>query len=60
MVSEKYFILHSVRSRKDLKDLFDTYAVPCNRLDSDSVPLYTSLKIDENTNGLQPDLGKMN
>nr|XP_034993797.1 1-phosphatidylinositol 4,5-bisphosphate phosphodiesterase epsilon-1 isoform X2 [Zootoca vivipara] len=46
----------SVRSRKDLKDLFDVYAVPCNRLGSDSVPLYTSLKIDENTNGLQPDL----
>ncbi|XP_066475456.1 1-phosphatidylinositol 4,5-bisphosphate phosphodiesterase epsilon-1 [Tiliqua scincoides] len=46
----------SVRSRKDLKDLFDIYAVPCNRLGSDSVPLYTSLKIDENTNGLQPDL----
>ncbi|XP_053161906.1 1-phosphatidylinositol 4,5-bisphosphate phosphodiesterase epsilon-1 isoform X2 [Hemicordylus capensis] len=47
----------SVRSRKDLKDLFDIYAVPCNRLGSDSAPLYTSLKIDENTNGLQPDLG---
>ncbi|XP_042312772.1 1-phosphatidylinositol 4,5-bisphosphate phosphodiesterase epsilon-1 isoform X3 [Sceloporus undulatus] len=46
----------SVRSRKDLKDLFDVYAVPCNRLGSDSAPLYTSLKIDENMNGLQPDL----
>ncbi|XP_061491487.1 1-phosphatidylinositol 4,5-bisphosphate phosphodiesterase epsilon-1 isoform X2 [Rhineura floridana] len=46
----------SVRSRKDLKDLFDIYAIPCNRLGSDSAPLYTSLKIDENTNGLQPDL----
>ncbi|KAL7990471.1 hypothetical protein Chor_013901 [Crotalus horridus] len=46
----------SVRSRKDLKDLFDTYAIPCNRLSPDSAPLYTSLKIDENTNGLQPDL----
>ncbi|XP_025047490.1 1-phosphatidylinositol 4,5-bisphosphate phosphodiesterase epsilon-1 isoform X2 [Alligator sinensis] len=46
----------SVRSRKDLKDLFDVYAVPCNRLDSDSTPLYTNLKIDENTSGLQPDL----
>ncbi|XP_048361248.1 1-phosphatidylinositol 4,5-bisphosphate phosphodiesterase epsilon-1 isoform X3 [Sphaerodactylus townsendi] len=45
----------SVRSRKDLKDLFDMYAVPCSRLGSDSVPLYTSLKIDENTNGFQPD-----
>ncbi|XP_062988959.1 1-phosphatidylinositol 4,5-bisphosphate phosphodiesterase epsilon-1 isoform X2 [Elgaria multicarinata webbii] len=46
----------SVRSRKDLKELFDVYAVPCNRLGSESAPLYTSLKIDENTNGLQPDL----
>uniref|UniRef100_A0A670ZJ72 Phosphoinositide phospholipase C n=1 Tax=Pseudonaja textilis TaxID=8673 RepID=A0A670ZJ72_PSETE len=46
----------SVRSRKDLKDLFDTYAIPCNRLRPDSAPLYTSLKIEENTNGLQPDL----
>ncbi|XP_063163477.1 1-phosphatidylinositol 4,5-bisphosphate phosphodiesterase epsilon-1 isoform X2 [Candoia aspera] len=46
----------SVRSRKDLKDLFDIYAIPCNRLSPDSAPLYTSLKIDENTNGLQPDL----
>uniref|UniRef100_A0A8D0GBT1 Phosphoinositide phospholipase C n=1 Tax=Sphenodon punctatus TaxID=8508 RepID=A0A8D0GBT1_SPHPU len=46
----------SVRSRKDLKDLFDVYAVPCNRSGSDSAPLYTRLKIDENTSGLQPDL----
>ncbi|XP_044276579.1 1-phosphatidylinositol 4,5-bisphosphate phosphodiesterase epsilon-1 isoform X1 [Varanus komodoensis] len=46
----------SVRSRKDLKDLFDVYTIPCNRLSAESVPLYTSLKIDENTNGLQPDL----
>ncbi|XP_076981516.1 1-phosphatidylinositol 4,5-bisphosphate phosphodiesterase epsilon-1 [Tamandua tetradactyla] len=46
----------SVRSRKDLKDLFDIYAVPCNRLGSESVPLYTNLTIDENTSGLQPDL----
>uniref|UniRef100_A0A8C3ISJ8 Phosphoinositide phospholipase C n=1 Tax=Chrysemys picta bellii TaxID=8478 RepID=A0A8C3ISJ8_CHRPI len=46
----------SVRSRKDLKDLFDVYAVPCNRSGSDSTPLYTNLKIDENTSGLQPDL----
>ncbi|XP_015262131.1 PREDICTED: 1-phosphatidylinositol 4,5-bisphosphate phosphodiesterase epsilon-1 isoform X2 [Gekko japonicus] len=46
----------SVRSRKDLKDLFDMYAVPCSRLGSDSAPVYTSLKIDEYSNGLQPDL----
>nr|XP_020819726.1 1-phosphatidylinositol 4,5-bisphosphate phosphodiesterase epsilon-1 isoform X2 [Phascolarctos cinereus] len=46
----------SVRSRKDLKDLFDVYAVPCSRLGSESVPLYTNLRIDENTSGLQPDL----
>ncbi|XP_036903291.1 1-phosphatidylinositol 4,5-bisphosphate phosphodiesterase epsilon-1 isoform X1 [Sturnira hondurensis] len=46
----------SVRSRKDLKDLFDLYAVPCNRLGSESTPLYTNLTIDENTSGLQPDL----
>ncbi|XP_077206413.1 1-phosphatidylinositol 4,5-bisphosphate phosphodiesterase epsilon-1 isoform X2 [Paroedura picta] len=46
----------SVRSRKDLKDLFDMYAVPCSRLGSDSAPVYTSLKIDEHSNGLQPDL----
>ncbi|XP_044521631.1 1-phosphatidylinositol 4,5-bisphosphate phosphodiesterase epsilon-1 isoform X1 [Gracilinanus agilis] len=46
----------SVRSRKDLKDLFDVYAVPCSRSGSDSIPLYTNLRIDENTSGLQPDL----
>ena len=50
----------SVRSRKDLKDLFDLYAVPCNRLGSESAPLYTNLTIDENTSGLQPDLGLCN
>ncbi|XP_074152018.1 1-phosphatidylinositol 4,5-bisphosphate phosphodiesterase epsilon-1 isoform X3 [Sminthopsis crassicaudata] len=46
----------SVRSRKDLKDLFDIYAVPCSRSGSESVPLYTNLRIEENTSGLQPDL----
>ncbi|XP_029466577.1 1-phosphatidylinositol 4,5-bisphosphate phosphodiesterase epsilon-1 [Rhinatrema bivittatum] len=46
----------SVRSRKDLKELFDVYAVACNRSGSESVPLYTNLTIDENTSGLQPDL----
>lgn len=50
----------SVRSRKDLKDLFDLYAVPCNRSGSESAPLYTNLTIDENTSGLQPDLGLCN
>lgn len=48
---------HSVRSRKDLKDLFDVYAVPCNRSGLEPAPLYTNLKIDENSSGFQPDLG---
>ncbi|NXJ67513.1 PLCE1 phosphodiesterase, partial [Rostratula benghalensis] len=46
----------SVRSRKDLKDLFDVYAVPCNRSGLEPAPLYTHLKIDENSSGFQPDL----
>ncbi|KAM4774396.1 1-phosphatidylinositol 4,5-bisphosphate phosphodiesterase epsilon-1 isoform 3-T3 [Cyanocitta cristata] len=46
----------SVRSRKDLKDLFDVYAVPCNRSGLEPTPLYTNLKIDENSSGFQPDL----
>ncbi|XP_053307254.1 1-phosphatidylinositol 4,5-bisphosphate phosphodiesterase epsilon-1 isoform X2 [Spea bombifrons] len=46
----------SVRSRKDLKDLFDLYAVACNKMGSESVPLYTNLSIDENISGVQPDL----
>ncbi|KPP79148.1 1-phosphatidylinositol 4,5-bisphosphate phosphodiesterase epsilon-1-like [Scleropages formosus] len=46
----------SIRSRKDLKDLFDAYAVPCSRSASESAPLYTSLKIDDRITGLQPDL----
>uniref|UniRef100_A0A8V0ZJA1 Phosphoinositide phospholipase C n=1 Tax=Gallus gallus TaxID=9031 RepID=A0A8V0ZJA1_CHICK len=46
----------SVRSRKDLKDLFDVYAVPCNRSGLEPTPLYTNLKIDENSIGFQPDL----
>ncbi|XP_037134464.1 1-phosphatidylinositol 4,5-bisphosphate phosphodiesterase epsilon-1 isoform X4 [Syngnathus acus] len=44
----------SIRSRKDLKELFDTFAVPCGR--SESAPLYTSLKIDDRVVGLQPEL----
>ncbi|KAG8552291.1 hypothetical protein GDO81_004471 [Engystomops pustulosus] len=46
----------SVRSRKDLKDIFDIYAVACSRLGSESIPLYTNLKIDEHVSGVQPDL----
>ena len=48
---------YSVRSRKDLKDLFDVYAVPCNRSGLEPTPRYTNLKIDENSIGFQPDLG---
>lgn len=47
----------SIRSRKDMKELFDTYAVPCSRSGPDSVPLYTTLRIDDKLTGLQPDLG---
>ncbi|XP_073773922.1 1-phosphatidylinositol 4,5-bisphosphate phosphodiesterase epsilon-1 isoform X6 [Danio rerio] len=46
----------SIRSRKDLKELFDTYAVPCSRSGPESVPLYTTLRIDDKLTGLQPDL----
>ncbi|XP_041117060.1 1-phosphatidylinositol 4,5-bisphosphate phosphodiesterase epsilon-1-like isoform X3 [Polyodon spathula] len=46
----------SIRSRKDLKELFDTYAVPCNRSGSETAPLYTNLTIDDSITGLQPDL----
>uniref|UniRef100_H2TGF4 Phosphoinositide phospholipase C n=1 Tax=Takifugu rubripes TaxID=31033 RepID=H2TGF4_TAKRU len=46
----------SIRSRKDLKELFDTFAVPCIRSDPESVPLYTNLRIDDKDTGLQPDL----
>lgn len=49
--------MSSIRSRKDLKELFDTYAVPCSRSGPDSVPLYTTLRIDDKLTGLQPDLG---
>ena len=50
--------LHSIRSRKDLKELFDTFAVPCSRSNPESAPLYTNLTIDDKITGLQPDLGK--
>ncbi|KAJ8284855.1 hypothetical protein COCON_G00037050 [Conger conger] len=46
----------SIRSRKDLKDLFDAYAVPCSRSAPESAPLYTNLRIDDKITGLQPDL----
>ncbi|XP_070708116.1 1-phosphatidylinositol 4,5-bisphosphate phosphodiesterase epsilon-1 [Pempheris klunzingeri] len=46
----------SIRSRKDLKELFDTYAVPCSRTSPESAPLYTNLRIDDKDTGLQPDL----
>ncbi|KAJ8264365.1 hypothetical protein GJAV_G00148300 [Gymnothorax javanicus] len=46
----------SIRSRKDLKDLFDAYAVPCGRSAQDTTPLYTNLRIDDKITGLQPDL----
>ncbi|XP_058477625.1 1-phosphatidylinositol 4,5-bisphosphate phosphodiesterase epsilon-1 [Solea solea] len=46
----------SIRSRKDLKELFDTFAVPCSRSSSESAPLYTNLRIDDRDTGLQPDL----
>ncbi|XP_053720774.1 1-phosphatidylinositol 4,5-bisphosphate phosphodiesterase epsilon-1 isoform X1 [Synchiropus splendidus] len=47
----------SIRSRKDLKEVFDTFAVPCSRSSPESAPLYTSLRIDDkDPEGLQPDL----
>ncbi|KAL4640064.1 1-phosphatidylinositol 4,5-bisphosphate phosphodiesterase epsilon-1 [Arapaima gigas] len=46
----------SIRSRKDLKDLFDAYAVPCSHSAPESAPLYTNLRIDDRIIGLQPDL----
>ncbi|XP_061564651.1 1-phosphatidylinositol 4,5-bisphosphate phosphodiesterase epsilon-1 isoform X3 [Cololabis saira] len=46
----------SIRSRKDLKELFDTFAVPCNRACPESSPVYTNLRIDDRDSGLQPDL----
>ncbi|XP_026171257.1 1-phosphatidylinositol 4,5-bisphosphate phosphodiesterase epsilon-1 isoform X3 [Mastacembelus armatus] len=46
----------SIRSRKDLKELFDTFAVPCSRSSPESAPLFTNLRIDDKDTGLQPDL----
>uniref|UniRef100_A0A3B3CU13 Phosphoinositide phospholipase C n=1 Tax=Oryzias melastigma TaxID=30732 RepID=A0A3B3CU13_ORYME len=45
-----------IRSRKDLKELFDTFAVPCSRSCPESPPLYTKLRIDDSDTGLQSDL----
>lgn len=50
-------VVRSIRSRKDLKELFDTFAVPCSRAGPESAPLYTNLRIDDKDTGLQPDLG---
>ncbi|KAL2078220.1 hypothetical protein ACEWY4_025905 [Coilia grayii] len=47
----------SIRSRKDLKELFDTYAVPCTSSESSSPPpAYPNLKVEDKVTGLQPDL----
>ncbi|XP_072523775.1 1-phosphatidylinositol 4,5-bisphosphate phosphodiesterase epsilon-1 isoform X2 [Salminus brasiliensis] len=56
MLSDSIMSFIDIRSRKDLKELFDTYAVPCSRSGPDSVPLYTTLRIDDKVTGLQPDL----
>ncbi|XP_064868824.1 1-phosphatidylinositol 4,5-bisphosphate phosphodiesterase epsilon-1-like [Oncorhynchus nerka] len=46
----------SIRSRKDLKDVFDAHAVPCGQSASEPAPLYTHLSIDDTVTELQPDL----
>ncbi|XP_054454527.1 1-phosphatidylinositol 4,5-bisphosphate phosphodiesterase epsilon-1 isoform X2 [Anoplopoma fimbria] len=46
----------SIRSRKDLKELFDTFAVSCSRSSPETAPLYTNLSVDDKDTGLQPDL----
>ncbi|XP_045067497.1 1-phosphatidylinositol 4,5-bisphosphate phosphodiesterase epsilon-1-like [Coregonus clupeaformis] len=46
----------SIRSRKDLKDVFDAHAVPCVQSASEPAPLYTHLSIDDTVTGIQPDL----
>uniref|UniRef100_A0AAY4BXV5 Phosphoinositide phospholipase C n=1 Tax=Denticeps clupeoides TaxID=299321 RepID=A0AAY4BXV5_9TELE len=46
----------SVRSRKDLKELFDAHAVPCSRSATESAPLYTNLRVDDKLTNQQPDL----
>lgn len=49
----------SIRSRKDLKDVFDAHAVPCGQSASEPAPLYTHLSIDDTVTELQPDLGEL-
>ncbi|KAJ3608409.1 hypothetical protein NHX12_025456 [Muraenolepis orangiensis] len=46
----------SIRSRKDLKEVFDSFSVPVSRSGPESQPLYTNLRIDDRDTGLQPDL----
>uniref|UniRef100_A0A8C7UWB5 Phosphoinositide phospholipase C n=1 Tax=Oncorhynchus mykiss TaxID=8022 RepID=A0A8C7UWB5_ONCMY len=46
----------SIRSRKDLKNLFDAHAVSCGQSASEPAPLYTHLRIDDRVTGIQPDL----
>uniref|UniRef100_A0AAZ3R6H8 Phosphoinositide phospholipase C n=1 Tax=Oncorhynchus tshawytscha TaxID=74940 RepID=A0AAZ3R6H8_ONCTS len=46
----------SVRSRKDLKNVFDAHAVSCGQSASEPAPLYTHLRIDDRVTGIQPDL----
>lgn len=57
MAEKLNLFLHSIRSRKDLKELFDIFAVPCSRSSPETAPLYTNLRIDDKDTGLQPDLG---
>ncbi|XP_035610484.1 1-phosphatidylinositol 4,5-bisphosphate phosphodiesterase epsilon-1-like [Oncorhynchus keta] len=46
----------SIRSRKDLKNVFDAHAVSCGQSASEPAPLYTHLRIDDRVTGIQPDL----
>uniref|UniRef100_A0A674BJ22 Phosphoinositide phospholipase C n=1 Tax=Salmo trutta TaxID=8032 RepID=A0A674BJ22_SALTR len=46
----------SIRSRKDLKKVFDAHAVSCGQSASEPAPLYTHLRIDDRVTGIQPDL----
>uniref|UniRef100_A0A8C7HPK2 Phosphoinositide phospholipase C n=1 Tax=Oncorhynchus kisutch TaxID=8019 RepID=A0A8C7HPK2_ONCKI len=46
----------SMRSRKDLKNVFDAHAVSCGQSASEPAPLYTHLRIDDRVTGIQPDL----
>ncbi|XP_064788827.1 1-phosphatidylinositol 4,5-bisphosphate phosphodiesterase epsilon-1-like isoform X2 [Oncorhynchus masou masou] len=46
----------SIRSRKDLKNVFDAHAVSCGQSASEPAPLYTHLRIDDRVTGIQTDL----